>query len=264
MRNKKELVSIIITNWNGKEYLERCLSSVFNQSYKNIEVILVDDASRDGSVNYLKRNFLRAKIIVSEKHLGFAGVNNIGYKQSKGKYILFLNNDTEVTKDFLIKLINVLGSNKNIGGVQSKILFMDNSTRLDSVGAFLTNTGFLYHYGIKKKDSSKYNKQIDIYTAKGACMLFKREVLKKIEVDSEIFDSEYYSYFEETDMCHRVWLAGYRIVFVPNSVIYHEMGGTAKKVDSAILQYHSFKNRINSYIKNLGIFALIRILPLHL
>ncbi len=260
----KKLVSVIIVNWNGKRFLKECLSSLFAQDYKNIEVIFVDNASTDDSVDYVKKNFPKTKIVSNKKNLGFAEGNNIGYKNATGDYILFLNNDTKVTKSFLTELVKVLESDKKIGGVQSKILLMDDPTRLDSVGAFLTNTGFLYHYGIAKKDSPKYNKQIDIYSAKGACMIFKREVLEKIKVDGEIFDSRYFVYFEETDMCHRIWLAGYKIVFVPKSVVYHKMGGTSAKLDNAFVQYHSFKNRINSYIKNLGTLELLKILPLHI
>ncbi len=260
----KRLVSVIIVNWNGKRFLKECLSSLYSQDYKNIEVIFVDNNSKDGSVEYIKKNFPKAKIIVNKENLGFAEGNNIGYKKALGDYILFLNNDTKVTKDFLSESVKVLESEKKIGGAQSKILLMDDPTRLDSVGAFLTNTGFLYHYGIAKKDSTKYDKQVDIYSAKGACMIFKREVLEKIKVDGEIFDGRYFAYFEETDMCHRVWLSGYRIVFAPKSIIYHKMGGTSTKLDNSFVQYHSFKNRINSYIKNLGRIQLLRLLPLHI
>ena len=258
-----KLVSIIVVNWNGKHYLRACLSSLYKQNYKNIEVLLVDNASIDGSVKYVKKYFPKTKIIINKKNLGFAEPNNIGYDNSKGKYILFLNNDTRVTDNFLTELIKVLQSDKKIGGVQSKILLMDNPKKLDSVGAFLTITGFLYHYGIAKKDSPNYDKQINIYSAKGACMMFSREVLTKVKIDGEIFDSRYFAYFEETDLCHRVWLAGYRIVFAPKSVIYHKLGGTSTLINNAFVQYHSFKNRINSYLKNFERVTLLKILPLH-
>lgn len=260
----KKRISIITVNFNGKVFLKECLSSLYAQDYKNIEVIFVDNNSKDGSVEYVKKNFPKTKIIVNKENYGFAKGNNIGYSHATGDYILFLNNDTKVTKSFLTELIKVLEKDKKIGGAQSKMLLMDDPTRLDSVGAFLTNTGFLYHYGIAKKDSPKYDKQIDIYSAKGACMIFKKEVLEKIKVNGEIFDSRFFAYFEETDMCHRVWLAGYRIVFTPKSVIYHKMGGASSKLNNSFIQYHSFKNRINSYIKNLGVLELLKILPIHL
>lgn len=264
MANKKPLISIIIINWNGRHFLEKCLTSLFTQKYKNIEVIFVDNASKDGSVAYVKKNFPKAKIVVNRENLGFADANNVGYRVATGEYILFLNNDTEVTSTFITELLSVIESNKKIGGVQSKLLLMDEPDTLDSVGAFLTKTGFLFNYGIAKKDAPKYNKQIDLYTAKGACMMFRKSVLDKVSVDGEILDSRYFVYFEETDMCHRVLLAGYRIVFVPTSVIYHKMGGTSTKLNNAFVQYHSFKNRLNSYTKNLTLREFLSIMPLHL
>lgn len=259
-----KLVSIIIVNWNGKKNLQKCLFSVFRQEYRKIEVVLVDNASKDGSVEYVKSRFPEVKIIINKGNLGFAQANNIGYNISRGEYVLFLNNDTQVTKKFLLELIKVIRADEKIGGVQGKIFMMDDRKRLDTVGSFLTSTGFLYHYGFAKKDSSIYRKQIDIYSAKGAAMLFRRSVLEKVKVDGEIFDGRYFAYFEETDLCHRVWLSGYRIVFVQNSIIYHKIGATSRELDSAFVQYHSFKNRINSYIKNLGEFNLIKILSIHI
>lgn len=261
MRKK---VSVIIVNWNGLSHLKKCLPGLYSQNYKNIEVIIVDNASTDSSINFIKKNYPDIIIISNKENLGFADANNIGYRKTTGDYILFLNNDTEVTKNFLSELVKALEENRKIGGVQSKILLMDDSERLDSVGAYLTSTGFLYHYGIAKKDSSKYNKKIEIYSAKGACMMFKKEVIEKVLVDNEILDSRYFAYFEETDFSHRVWMTGYKILFIPTSIIYHKMGATSSKMNNSFVQYHSFKNRINSYLKNLEFLSLIKILPLHL
>ena len=262
MTNK--LVSIIIVNWNGLEHLVKCFSSLKHQKYKNTEVILVDNASIDGSLDYIKKNFPKTKIIVNKENLGFAEANNIGCKIAKGDYILFLNNDTRVTTNFLIELVKVLESADEIGCVQSKILLMDKPNRLDSIGSFFNQTGFLYHYGAYKKDLQKYNKQINLYSARGACMMFKKIVLENVKVKGEIFDKRYFAYFEETDLCHRVWLYGNRIVFVPKSVIYHKLGATSERLAGEFVQYNSYKNRICSYIKNLSLEKLLVDLPLHL
>lgn len=261
---KKGLVSVIIINWNGVGHLKKCLPSLIKQNYKNFELILVDNASKDDSVVFVKKIFPAAKIIINPKNLGFSEANNVGYRVAKGDYVLFLNNDTEVTTNFLTELITNIRDDKSIGGAQSKILFMEKRTTLDSVGAFLTYSGFLYHYGAIKKDSRKYGHKIFLYSAKGACMIFKRSVLKRIEVEGNIFDPKYFAYFEETDLCHRVWLAGYKIMYIPSSVIYHKVGGTSTKMVNSFIQFHSFKNRIRSHIKNLGTLNLLIILPVHL
>lgn len=264
LRNSRTLVSIIIVNWNGRKWLTDCFSSIYAQNYRSFEIIFVDNASTDGSVAWVKKHYPKTSIVVNETNLGFAHANNKGYAQAKGRHVLFLNNDTRVTKTFLTELVNALESDTNIAGAQSKILLMDHQDTHDSVGAFLTPTGFLYHYGFGAKDKPKYDKRIDLYTAKGACMMFRKEVLDAVAIEGNIFDPDYFAYFEETDLCHRIWLAGYRIVYAYKSVIYHKMGATSTKMDNAFVQYHSFKNRIHSYTKNLGTVRLFEIMPLHL
>lgn len=261
---KEPLVSIIIVNWNGKRWLQTCFESLYKQNYHNFEIIFVDNASTDGSVTWIRRHYPKTRILINKINLGFAQANNVGYRQANGTYILFLNNDTRVTKTFLSELVKVLENDPGIGGAQSKILLMDHTDTHDSVGAFLTPTGFLYHYGFAAKDKPVYNKQIDLYTAKGACMMFKKSVLEAVEIDGNIFDPAYFAYFEETDMCHRIWLAGYRVVYAYRSVIYHKMGATSTSMNNAFVQYHSFKNRINSYCKNLGTRLFWQIVPFHI
>lgn len=264
MPERNPLVSIIIVNWNGRQYLSDCFSSLKKQDYPNTEVLFVDNASSDDSVEFIRTHYPRTKIIENSENLGFAGANNVGFHQAQGEYVLFLNNDTRVTKSFVTELVRVVESSPKIAGAQGKMLLMDQPELLDSVGAYLTRTGFLYHYGLAKKDSAKYGKSIPIHTAKGACMLFRRRVLQDVLVECELFDPDFFAYFEESDLCHRVWLAGYQIVFAPKSVIYHKMGGTSKGMNSAFIQFHSFKNRINAYLKNLGWWELSLMLPAHL
>ena len=261
---KQSLVSIIIVNWNGLRWLPDCFGSLAAQNYQNYEIIFVDNASKDESVPWVKKNYPDTMIIVNKENLGFADANNVGFKKARGEYVLFLNNDTRVTKTFLTELVEVCKKDKTIAGVQSKILLMDSPDTHDSVGAFLTPTGFLYHYGFGQKNGKKYDKQIELYTAKGACMMFKKQVLDTVSIAGNIFDPDYFAYFEESDMCHRVWLAGYRIVYAYQSVIYHKMGATSSSMNNAFIQYHSFKNRIRTYLKNYDAVNLLKILPVHL
>jgi len=260
----QKLVSIIIVNWNGLRWLADCFRSLSKQDWKNYEIVFVDNASKDGSVSWVKTHYPKTKVIINKKNLGFSDANNVGYRVAKGDYILFLNNDTRVTKAFITELVKVFENDSFIGGAQSKILLMDHPDTHDSVGAFLTPNGFLYHYGFGAKVNKKFDKQIDLYTVKGACMMFRSSVLKKIEVNGDILDPSYFAYFEETDMCHRVWLAGYRVVYAYRSVIYHKMGATSTSMNNAFIQYHSFKNRINTYLKNLDIKTIWKIMPIHI
>ncbi len=259
--NKK--VSIIIVNWNNAEDLKRCIESLIKISYKKIEIVIVDNGSTDDSIDEIKKIQKRKKhffLIQNKKNLGFAQGNNIGYAKTTGEFVLFLNNDTVVTKNFLEPLVAKIKESPNIAGVQPKILQYPKKNIIDSVGSYFITSGFLYHYGHNKKDKKEYNKESEIYSMKGACMLFKKEVLEKIGV----FDSDYFAYFEETDICHRAWVAGYKILFTSKSFIYHRGGQTAKRLPSSFILYHSYKNRIYTYLKNFQLTTILKIIPLHI
>ncbi len=260
LKNNHPLVSIIILTHNTLKTTSECLSSLNNVSYKNLEIIVVDNGSTDNTSSYIKKHFPKIGVIRNNSNLGFAEGNNIGFQKAKGELILFLNNDTIVERDFLTPLMDKIVSDKTIGGVQPKILNYSKKNVIDSVGSYFITSGFLYHFGHNKKDQEKYNIEEEIFSMKGACMLFKREVLQKVGV----FDKDYFAYFEETDLCQRVWLSGYRLLYIPTSSIYHIGGATAKKFPSAAMHYHSYKNRIYTYLKNLEPYSLIKVMPGHI
>jgi len=253
-------VSIIIVNWNGREHLRYSLPSLSKIDYPNYEIILVDNNSTDSSLEFVRNNYPQIKIIKNTANLGFAQGNNLGIRQAAGKYVLFLNNDTKVKPDFLTKLVSGLESEPDIGAVQSKILLMDRPKFLDSIGSFLTWTGFLTHFGFLKKNEPRLNKKIEIFSAMGVCLLVRRDVLEKVG----FFDKDFFAYFEETDLCWRIWLAGYKILYISEAVIYHKKGATSSLLPNSFITYHSFKNRICSLIKNLELKNLMWMLPIHL
>lgn len=257
------LVSIIILTYQkGLPHIKKCLSSLLKVKYRLIEVIVVDNSSTDETVNEvlsIKHKVLSIKLIQNKKNLGFAKGNNQGAKIAKGEYILLLNNDTVVTKNFLSKLVDDLEKDKTIGVVQPKIRQLLSKNKLDACASYLTNTGFLYHYGYSQnQNDKKFNKKIYMYSAKGACFLTRKSLVEKIG----LFDEDYFAYFEETDFCHRVWLSGSKVLYEPSAEIYH-LGGSDKEV-SPIIQFHSYKNRIATYIKNFESKTLFVILPVHI
>ncbi len=252
---KEPLVSIIIVNWNGGKIFEECLKSLAKIDYKNYELIVVDNASTEKLPKTLKY-----KLIQNNSNTGFAPANNQGVKIAKGKYILLLNNDTKVAKNFLSILVEKMESDLTIGVIQPKIYMMDNQKHLDNVGSFFTKTGFLVHLGYGEKDNKKFDKELEVFSVKGACMLVRKEIIDKVG----LFDAEFVSYFEETDFCWRVWLLGFRCIFYPATYIYHKVGFTSKRLEVITVNYHSLKNRIATLIKNLNTRNLFLILPLHL
>lgn len=252
-------VSIIIVNFNQKKLTLNCLASLKKISYPNFEIILVDNGSTDNTAVEVEKRFPKVRIYKCRENVGFTGGNNIGIKKSKGKYILLLNNDTKVTPEFLESLVEDLEKDVSLGILQSKIFVMDKPTLLDSVVSYQTLTGFLFHKGYLDKDKKEYQNFMYTFSAKGACMLVRKEVFK-----TGLLDNDYFAYFEETDLCWRAWVIGYKVGFEPRSIIYHKMGATSVGMKSAFINYHSFKNRIRTILKNSSGMTLLWMLPIHL
>lgn len=256
------LVSIIIVNWNGYEVLQNCLESLKKIKYQNFELIIVDNGSTDDSLKLIEdiKSSFKVTLIKNKTNLGFAKANNQAYLKSKGKYLLLLNNDTVVTSNFLNYLVQKMEIDKTLGVAQPKIYILDNPKLIDNAGSFLTNTGFLEHWGYLKEDSDEFNTERKVFSTKGACMLIRKSIVDKIK----LFDDDFGSYFEESDFCFRVWIAGFNVEFLPGCYIYHKVGFSSKKQDQYFVNYHSNKNRICSLIKNLELSNLIKIGTLYL
>lgn len=257
--NNKPLVSIILVNWNGKEHLKTCLRSLGKVTHPSYETILVDNASTDGSLGWVRSTYPDIRIVPNNRNLGFAGGNNSGLSPARGKYILLLNTDTIVDKTFLQPLVNVLEQDPSIGVVQPKVLLASDSTKIDSVGSFFLPNGLLYHYGREKNGKMPiYNIPMDIFSAKGVCMLIRREIIDRIG----LFDKDFFSYFEETDFCMRVWLAGFRVRYEPSANIVHFGGATSSKQPKPFILFHASKNVLCTYLKNLSFFYALRVIPI--
>jgi GT2 family glycosyltransferase len=259
---KNPLVSVIILNWNGKKWLERCLPTLLSVIYKPIEIIVVNNGSTDDSQLFLKKHFPTIKIVELKSNIGYAGANNVGVKAAKGKYLLFLNNDTEVTPDFLNTLVHDLENDSSIGAVQPQMRSLIHPELMDSVGSFFTDTGFLYYFGyMKPYNNPLYQKQLYVYSLKGACYLMRRVDFLYLGG----LDEDFICYVEETDLCHRIWLNGKKVLYDPNSVMYHWGGGDMQVMTkSEINVFRSFRNRIFSYYKNFSFRVLLHVLPIHI
>lgn len=251
-------VSIVILNYNGCKHTINCLDLLAKISYKDKEIILYNNGSTDDTGIMVKKRFPEVKLIERIGNIGFCRGNNDALQYCRGKYILFLNNDTLVTKNFLEPLIKRMEERKDIGIVQPKIILWKDK-KLQAGGSFFTNTGFLYHYGYGKNPKDrKYNVPMPIFSANGSCMLVKREVIGKIG----LFDEDYFSYLEETDFCHRALLSGYQVWYEPKGVIYHLGSMDNRQYKQSATLYNAFRNRLTTHLKNLELINLAKILPL--
>jgi len=259
-------VSIVVTNSNGKRYLKKCLKSILEQDYSNFEIILVDDASVDGSVQFVKNMFgndSRVKIICNSKRFGPGQGRNIGVKVAKGKYIIFLDNDTEVTPHWINELINTMEKDSTIGIGQSTLLKMDAPDTIQHAGMSMIDfcgwTWKLHRNEIYENFVERYKEPITIFGAATAAMIVRHDILYEIG----LFDPRFFIYFEDTDLSWRMWLRGYKVVSVPQSVVYHREAGSIKKEINASThtEYNYNKNCLRMIIKNYSLKHILTFLP---
>ena len=261
------MVSIIIPNYNGGDLLYNCIDSIYkNISIKDFELIVVDNASTDDSINRMKSNFESVKIISSNSNLGYSGGCNLGATHASGKYLLFLNNDTEHSNEWIEKLVYFLDSNSKIAAVQPKILNIHNKKLFDyagGAGGFIDKFCFPFVQGrifhTLEEDHNQYNNPSRIFWASGAAFMIRSNIFKTLEG----FDKVYFAYMEEIDLCWRVQAMGYKIYSVPDSFVYHYGKQTIKEntIKSHYLNHRNswilfFKN---SFTFNYGILIIQRL-----
>ncbi|MDD2751787.1 MAG: glycosyltransferase family 2 protein [Candidatus Omnitrophica bacterium] len=264
----KILVSVVIVNYNAKTYIEPCLDSVLKTNYDNFEVIVVDNGSSDASPEYLRRVSMEKPVIkpiFNKENLGPAKARNQGVDKAIGECIAFIDNDTTVHPDWIINALKVLDSDPGIGACQCKLIIKNTDNLIDSLGEYLGQNGFLVQVVLpgEEKDTGKYNDIKDIFAAKSAGMFVRRDLFVKIGG----FDSEYFIYLEESDLCWRVWLRGFRVVLAPDSIVYHNFGTSSVVLPERIdylTKFHGTKNYIATWLKNAGLKNLFKVLPVHI
>lgn len=245
-----DLVSIVLVNWNGKKWLNKCLRTLNNQTYKNIEIILVDNASTDSSVEFVRIKFPKAKIIENKKNLGFPKANNMGVKFSKGKYLLLINTDVWIDKDFIEKLVHIYKKN-NYSVISPIVKNYDrgkgliNSPNIDLTGAPA------YFFPISRKDKIFYL---------SSCYLCSKK-----EYENTLgFDENYFAYYEDVDWFWRLSLLGKKYGYADNVFVYHAGAGSIGKG----MQYKMFlyrnQNMLQTLLKNYSALTLFFVLPLYI
>lgn len=232
-------LSIIIVNYNTRELLKQTIQSVIDNTYKlEYEVIVVDNASSDDSVPVIKKNYPQVNVIQNTENLGFPKANNIGIKQSTGRYVLLLNSDTEVIGDCLQKCINYMDSHTDIGVLGCKLVLANGELDHACKRGFPTPEASLWYMlkmyklfpGNKRFGQYKMNylsddeiNEVDSLT--GAFMLLRREVIDKVG----LLDEQFFMYGEDLDWCFRIKEAGWKVVYYPEAVTVHYKGGSSKK-----------------------------------
>lgn len=254
-------VSIVITNYNGKHFLGACLSSVLQTNYprNRYEVILVDNASTDGSVEYVRSKFPFVKVLPLSENYGFTGGNNLGVRVAQGDFIVFLNNDTIVDREWLSELVKVTLSHPRIGICGSKIISMKDRKTITYNGRALHILGGVIPHKFLTFEDGCGKKICVTGCVQGSSFLVRKDVFEVLGG----FDNDYFLYSDEVDICYRAWINGYYVGYAPNSIVYHYGGGTAGTLDkpefgilyerlkSPLRIYYGNRNSIINIIKNL-------------
>jgi len=232
-------LSIIIVNWNVREDVVNCLRSIEeNQPRCEYEVIVVDNASTDGSAEAVRQKFPWVRLIVNERNLGFAAGNNVGLKKASGEYVFFLNSDTIAPRGSFDGLVSFMDANPDVGGCGPKLLNQDGTVQ-PSARRFPTLRGILHHYTILRvvpifrseyrkwhMRDFKHDRRMDVDQVMGAALMARRSIVE----DIGRMDETFFMYYEEVDLCYRIKQAGWRIVFTPDAVITHRGGRSTDQI----------------------------------
>jgi GT2 family glycosyltransferase len=249
MAESKPFVTVMVLNYNGQSFLKNCFSSLELTNYpkSKYEVLLVDNGSTDGSKEFVETNFPWVRIVGLDRNYGFGGGNNRGVKFARGQYIAFLNNDTEVTQNWLLELVQT-SVGCSIPICASKTLMMKKRNLVDFGGGKLTIVGRGYSVGFLEADNSRrMNCSFTGYPC-ASSMLINKDVFMQLDG----FDEDYFASLDDTDLGWRAWLLGYKTLYCPDSVVYHNYGGTSGEGRlSPLKAFHGTKAPFITIFKNL-------------
>jgi GT2 family glycosyltransferase len=250
--------SVIIPNWNGRHHLEECLNSLASQTFRDFDTVLVDNASTDGSVLFVREHFPDVKIVSLHENTGFAGGVNAGIRASNGEYVVLLNNDTAVESGWLMHLNLAVSENPDIWLFASMLVNYYDRTLVDSAGDALDLCLGPYKIG-EREPLQRHLSRRFIFGACGGGGCYKRELFGRIG----LFDEDFFAYFEDTDLSFRANWSGFRCLSVPDAVIFHKVGGTsdAGQANRDRFDIMRRRNYIFLILKNYPLEFLIRYLP---
>jgi len=288
MRRKNPLVTVSILTYNGLKYLKYCFNSVFSQSYPNLEIIVLDNNSSDGTIDYLKKIKPRKdlRIILNPENLGFSKGHNRNIGESRGKFILCLNQDAVLDRNFIQSAVETFENGKRIGAVQGKLyrwqigISASQDTRAYHVSRIIDTTGLeilknrrIINRGQGQIDQGQFEKTEEIFGTDAAAVFYRREALEDVKILDEYFDQDFFAYKEDVDLAWRLRLYGWRAVYQPKAIAWHDRtAGDSAAINYFFIirerlkinkfgKYLAFKNQRLTQIKNEQIYLLFKHLP---
>lgn len=248
--------SVIIINWNGQRHLARCLETLCAQTYRDFEIIVVDNGSTDGSAQFLRENYPHVRLIQNDRNLGFAGPNNQAIRAARGPYLVTLNNDTRPSPDWLGALVRAADEHPEMGAFASLVVFDDQRSIIDSAGLSVTLAGM----GCQRRMGQtvdQVHEPEEVFGVSAAAALYRRELLD----DVGPFDEDYFAYYEDVDLAWRARLRGWRAMLVPEALVYHAHSATGGR-GSPFKRRLIARNKLWTIVKNYPFPAWLLCLPL--
>lgn len=249
-------VTVIIPNWNGKEYIRDCLDSLLVQDLGEIPIIIVDNGSTDGSVELIQESYPKIRLIRLNKNYGFCRAVNEGIRAAKTTYVILLNNDTRVGKDFAGRLLKSVEHSGTFFSCQAKMLQMDHPEKMDDGGNYYCALGWAFARG-KGRDASHYCEPAKIFSACAGAAIYRRDVFEKIGY----FDERHFAYLEDVDIGYRAKIAGYENRYEPGAIVYHKGSGSSGSRYNKFKVLHSGRNNVYLIYKNMPRWQILINMP---
>ena len=235
-------ISVIIPNWNGAHHLPTCLDSLAAQTFAEHEVIVVDNASQDESLDVLAR-YPSVRVLALDENRGFTGACNAGFRAAVGEIQALLNNDTEVDPDWLTHVAAAFAAHPEVGLVASKMLLFDRRDTFHTAGDYVTLDGMAHNRGVWQPDRGQYNHPAYVFSACGGSAAYRRAMLDEIG----LLDDAFFFSFEDVDLAWRAQLAGWRCLYDPQAIVYHKLKASGSGVTAS---FHDARNRLWTVAKN--------------
>ena len=245
-------VTIVIPNYNGKHFMEPCLASLREQTCQDYKVLVVDNASTDGSLEYMKEHYPEIEVIALDKNYGFSKAVNVGIQHSTTPYVILLNNDTTVDPHYVEEMIKAIERSPRIFSVSSKMIQMYHPELIDSAGDLYTLLGWGVCRGTGRPVSN-YTEADEIFTACAGAAIYRRSAFSKIGY----FDENHFAYLEDIDIGYRAKIYGYKNTYCPTALVYHVGSGTSGSKYNSFKVKLSARNNIYLNYKNMPILQLI-------
>lgn len=250
-------LTVIVVNWNGRQLLPECLASLNNQSIGDVDVMLVDNGSTDGSADYVRSQFPKVRILALERNSGFAAGNNRAIEASSSEFVALLNNDAVADRNWAECLLDPT-KDARVGIVASKVVLYGDRQRLDSAGDGMSTVGVGYKRGHLARSDS-YPSAEGVFGASGCAMLLRRSML----ADIGLLDEDFFLLYEDCDLCFRAQLRGWKCRYAPGAVVYHKLNATIGRL-SSVHVFYGQRNVEYVYFKDMPGRLFWRYLPAHL